>query len=356
MALYALVSAGGSPGVTTSALALTLGWPSQVILAECDPSGGDILAGLFAGHVPATRGLLNLALDAGRGADVASRGLWPQLIELDDARQRLLLAGISDPRQGAGLALAWPALATAFASLPADVIADCGRLDAGEGPLPVITAASAVVLVLRPSLRQVARARSRIEMLGQLLGGLQRVTLLLLDGDGTHSPREVSKTLGVPVTGTLPYDRKTAGVLSDGAGSRRSLQARPLLRAAVVTGRALRGPAGGAAHDPGLAPSDFAPTDFAPTDFAPPTSHRPAGPGPAGRPAWGQGHDRPALAGRVRPAGRAPPAASVCRAAGQGRRRAGGSAPAAGRSRDPCHGRQPAGGWRAARDHPAADP
>ena len=287
MALYALVSAGGSPGVTTSALALTLGWPAQVILAECDPSGGDILAGLFAGHVPATRGLLNLALDAGRGADVASRGLWPQLIELDDARQRLLLAGISDPRQGAGLALAWPALATAFSSLPADVIADCGRLDAGEGPLPVITAASAVVVVLRPSLRQVARARSRIEMLGQLLGGLQRVTLLLLDGDGTHSPREVSKTLGVPVTGTLPYDRKTAGVLSDGAGSRRSLQARPLLRAAVVAGRALRGPAGGAAPVPGLAPSDFAPSDFAPSDFTPtdftPTDFTPTDFAPPGR-------------------------------------------------------------------------
>ena len=48
MSLYALVSAGGAPGVTTSALALTLSWPSQVILAECDPSGGDILAGLFA--------------------------------------------------------------------------------------------------------------------------------------------------------------------------------------------------------------------------------------------------------------------------------------------------------------------
>src|SRR6266496_4834585 len=126
MALYALVSAGGSPGVTTSALALALGWPAQVILAECDPSGGDILAGLFAGHLPATRGLLSLAVDAGRGADAAARAMWPQLIELDDARQRLLLAGISDPRQGAGLVPAWPSLASMFSSLPADVIADCG--------------------------------------------------------------------------------------------------------------------------------------------------------------------------------------------------------------------------------------
>ena len=257
MALYALVSAGGSPGVTTTALALALGWPSQVILAECDPSGGDVLAGLFGGHVPATRGLLSLAFDAGRGADAAARGLWPQLIELDDARERLLLAGISDPRQGAGLAMAWPALAMAFSGIPADVIADCGRLDAGLGPLPVITAASAVVLVMRPSLRQVARARPRIEMLGQLLGGLQRVTLLLV-GDGSHAAREVSKALGVPVTGTLPHDRKTAGVLSDGAGGRRGLAARPLLRAAAVTGRALRGLAASLAAGPGPANSGLA--------------------------------------------------------------------------------------------------
>ena len=53
----------------------------------------------------------------------------------------------------------------------------------------------------------------------------------------------------MPVAGTLPDDRKTAGVLSDGAGSRRSLHARPLLRAAAVTGRTLRGLAAAAAPD-----------------------------------------------------------------------------------------------------------
>ncbi len=264
MALYALVSAGGSPGVTTSALALALGWPSQVIVAECDPSGGDILAGLFAGHLPASRGLLSLAFDAARGPDAAARALWPQLVELDDARQRLLLAGIADPRQVAGLAPAWPALAAAFASLPADVIADCGRLDAGEGPLAVLTAARAVVLVLRPTLRQVASARARVEMLGQLLDGLHRVRLLLLADDGAHAARDVAKALGVPVLGTLPHDHKAAAVLSDGAGSRRNLPARPLLRAAAVAGRALRdgtaasGPAA-ALTAPGRAPGGPAP-------------------------------------------------------------------------------------------------
>lgn len=239
MSLYALVSPGGSPGVTTAALALSLGWPGQVILAECDPSGGDILAGLFAGHLPARNGLLALAMEAGQSPDAAAAALWPQLIELDDERGRLLLAGMSDPRQGTALAPAWPVLAATLAAQPADVIADCGRLDARGGPEPVLTTARLVVLVLRPSLRQVSKARARVEMLAELLGGTRRVGLLLV-GEGTNSPREITRALGVPVVATLPHDQKAAAVLADGIGSRRGLQSRPLLRAAGPAGRALR--------------------------------------------------------------------------------------------------------------------
>ena len=246
MSVYALVSPGGSPGVTTTALALSLGWPGQVILAECDPSGGDILAGLFAGHLPARNGLLALAIEAGQNPEAAAAALWPQLIELDDERGRLLLAGISDPRQGSGLAPVWAMLAAMLAAQPADVIADCGRLDAGGGPLPVIAAAGLAVLVLRPSLRQVSKARARVDMLAQMLGGAERVALLLV-GEGTHSPREISRALGVPVACTLPYDPRAGAVLSDGTGSRRGLQARPLVRAAGPAGHALREAAASAA-------------------------------------------------------------------------------------------------------------
>ncbi|MEP7025841.1 MAG: hypothetical protein ABJB47_18990, partial [Actinomycetota bacterium] len=229
--------------VTTSGLALTLAWPSQVILAECDPSGGDVLAGLFAGHVAAGRGLLSLAFDAGRGVDDTARALWAQLIELDDARERMLLAGISDPRQTVGLASSWPALADLFATVPPDVIADCGRLDAVEGPLAVLSQAQVVVLVMCPTLRQVARAKPRVEMLDQLLGGVDRVRLLLA-GEGTQPAKDISRALGIPVIGTLPRDEKTASVLSDGTGPRRNLHTRPLIRAAGMVGRAIRATAG----------------------------------------------------------------------------------------------------------------
>ena len=42
MALIAIASDKGAPGVTTSALALAAVWPRPVLLAECDPSGGDL--------------------------------------------------------------------------------------------------------------------------------------------------------------------------------------------------------------------------------------------------------------------------------------------------------------------------
>ncbi len=88
-------------------------------------------------------------------------------------------------------------------------------------------------------------------MLTQMLGGSGRVTLLLI-GEGTHPPREVSRALGVPVAGSLPYDAKAASVLSDGVGGRRGLQGRPLIRAAGPAGRALREAAPGSpARPPG---------------------------------------------------------------------------------------------------------
>src|SRR5262249_52599550 len=161
--------------VTTTALALALSWPSRVIIAECDPAGGDILAGLLGGHLPGKTGLLPLAMEAGRGPDAAAAALWRQLIDLDPERGRLLLAGLTDPRQAAAGAPSWPAMAGALAGVPVDVLADCGRVDAAPAVAPVLAAAGLAVLVLRPTLRHVARARQRVELLTGLLGGPGRL-------------------------------------------------------------------------------------------------------------------------------------------------------------------------------------
>jgi hypothetical protein len=254
--LYALVSAGGSPGVTTAAVALALAWPAPVIVAECDPSGGDVLAGLLAGSVPGGRGLMEYAIEAGRALQPAAASLTGDLIPLDEGRTRMLLPGLTDPRQAAGLVTAWAAVAAALSAQPSDVIADCGRLDAGAGqPLPVLSAARTVAIVMRPTLRQVWSARPRVEMLTRLVGS-DRLALLLT-GPGTHNSREVGRALGVPVAAVLPDDSRSAAVFSDGAGSHRYLTSGALLRSAKAAGRALRDHAGVMAAQPaeaGVAP------------------------------------------------------------------------------------------------------
>jgi hypothetical protein len=238
--VFALVSGGGSPGVTTAAIALALTWPADAIVAECDPGGGDILAGLLAGHVSATRGLMEHAIEAGRDSDAAAIGLRTQLVPLDADRSRALLPGLTDPRQAAGLAPAWAAVAASLAAQQADVIADCGRLDGGAGqPLAVIAAARTVALVLRPTLRQVWSMRSRVEMLTQLLDCRDRL-VLVLTGPGTHTARDVAQALQVPVAAMLPNDARAAALLSDGIGAHRHLSSAPLMRSARAAGAALR--------------------------------------------------------------------------------------------------------------------
>ncbi|HTP14825.1 MAG TPA: hypothetical protein VMK13_03185 [Streptosporangiaceae bacterium] len=331
MSLYALVSPGGAPGVTTSAVALALGWPSQVIIAECDPSGGDILAGLFAGHLPASSGLLPLAVEAGSSADAAALALWHQLIDLDDERSRLLLAGITDPRQAAALVPSWPALAAAIAAAPADVVADCGRLDGAPAVEPVLTAASLAVLVLRPSLRQVSKARQRVEILTEILGGRDRLVLLLV-GKGPHPAREIGRTLGVAVAATLPQDGKTACLLSDGAGTRRGLATRPLVRAAAAAGRALRGAVPGSGRE---AAGDAAPRSWAGPAGVPAASaglYQGEPVALAAAPIWEQGAAGPPHAAPATQPGTEPPA----EAPGGWRSADGDPAPPGGRA--PGHG------------------
>jgi hypothetical protein len=237
--IFALVSAGGSPGVTTTALALALSWAGPVIVAECDPGGGSVLAGALGGHVPGGTGLVEHAIEAGRNPAAAAASLTGRLVPLDTDRTRMVLPGLSDPRQAVALASAWPAVASTLAAQACDVIADCGRLDAGDGqPLAVLRAASTVAVVVRPTLRQAWAARPRIEMLDQLLGGTSRVALLVT-GPGRHPAKEIADALGVPVIAVLPEDVRSAGVLSEGR-QRRRFDSGELLTAARRAGVALR--------------------------------------------------------------------------------------------------------------------
>jgi hypothetical protein len=253
VSVFALVSAKGSPGVSVTALALGLFWPARSLVAECDPAGGDALAGLLQGQLEADRGITNLAVAAGRGR--LESEFWHQLVDLDAPHQRrLLLPGVSEPSQSGGLAAIWDRLAALFTTIGdgesgVDVLADCGRLSTVNAPWPLLQAADAVALVVRPTLPGLAHGLvAADELRRRLPGHAGRLGLVVVD-DGPYTG-EAGKRLGLPVFGVLPADHRTAAALS--LGGRGVRHTDRLVRAVGEVGEQLRalGPARtvGAAH------------------------------------------------------------------------------------------------------------
>lgn len=238
MAVVALLSAKGSPGVTTAALALTLAWGGRCVLAECDPAGGSIQAGYLAGALPADRGIRELAVAELRGEPIRDHW-WAQLVDLwQQRRERLLLPGITDPAQAGTLRPVWDRLAAFFAGLeyadpPYDVIADCGRLAVADPPWPVLYRADAVLLVMRATLPGMSAALPAIRALkAQLTEHATGASALglLLTGAGDQPARVVAHHLQTPVVAQLPDDQRSAHVFSHGGSVRMNA---PLLRAAA---------------------------------------------------------------------------------------------------------------------------
>lgn len=161
MALVAIAADKGAPGVTTTALALASVWPNPVLLAECDPAGGDLMYRFPAAdgtQLDPRRGLLSLAVAARRG--LQHQQVWEHVQKIHGGLD--VLAGVTNAEQGSGLNFAWGPLGKMLAALSGgDVIADCGRLGP-DGPVyDLLAEASNVVLVTRPYLGDVIRLRDR---------------------------------------------------------------------------------------------------------------------------------------------------------------------------------------------------
>ncbi len=239
MAVICVASAKGSPGVTTAALAFALTWPQPVVLAECDPAGGDIAAG-YLRHLDldGSHGLMQLVVAELRGQ--ASEQFWSQLVDLDPPNQRrLVLPGIASHAQAASLDPNWQQLGVFFASLEHtgpgfDVIADCGRLVTPHAPWLLIGRADLVLVAVRPVLASLLPARALVHAIisaaGPAVDG--RIGLLVV-GDGDYDGRTVAKHIGVPVTVRLPHDVQAARVLGRGGTVR---MRRPLLHQAATAG------------------------------------------------------------------------------------------------------------------------
>ncbi|WP_037910600.1 hypothetical protein [Actinacidiphila yeochonensis] len=247
MALIAIAADKGSPGVTTAAVALAAVWPRRVLLAEADPSGGDLVyrsAGANGGVLNPNSGLLSLAATARHG--LAAEQLWDHAQPLTGGLD--VLVGLAGAEQAAGLAGLWPALGQAFATLaqsasgPADVIADCGRIGPDSPTLELLPHASLVLLAARTSPEGLARVRDRAGALSARLHGSQRgagamgyppIGVLLIAESGQNSRISsqvndmlVASQIAARVVGTLAHDPAGAEML---AGRRRGRLDKSLL-------------------------------------------------------------------------------------------------------------------------------
>lgn len=257
MSLIALVSTKGSPGVTTTALAMAGVWPPErrVLVAELDPAGGDI-GPRFA--LPADPGLVQLGSVFRRGLSPAD--VWRHTQTLPGGTPVLL--GASSPEQALGLRDLWAHLGPALSDLgdDVDVLVDCGRMTPASPVLEVARRAELALVVGRPTLDGVAHMRTR---LGAPL--IQVPLGVVVVGEEPYSPAEVEEALGTRVLGVLAYDARAASLLAGRAGNERALRRSPLVRsardlAARVVALTSQGrtagvggrPSAGASRDPAL--------------------------------------------------------------------------------------------------------
>ena len=163
--LVSLFSAKGSPGVTSSGLALAAVWPRPVVLLEADPSGTDLVyrcRSVAGGPVATSPNILGLA-SAVRGDRSVAVSEWTQKL----ANGVDLVAGVTTPTQGRGLAGLWPAVAAAAMAAEVDVIADLGRMEREAPTMPLLTGADLMVPVVSGTLDSLMHTR---EMLKDLAG------------------------------------------------------------------------------------------------------------------------------------------------------------------------------------------
>jgi hypothetical protein len=234
MALIAVGCDKGSPGATTTALALAAAWPRPVLLAETDPSGGCLIYRLHTGGrlLDPRTGLDSLA-----ATTAAAEALTAALICARTQRADALavLLGPANEDQGAILAPLWPRLGPALArhtdrvGTPIDVIADLGRLSHTSPALELLPYAARTVLVTRTGTENLAHLRDRALNLAAwraartLPPATPAVVLITSRTDAERAAANVHQLFaraGLPVhlPGALPVD--PAGAAAVGATRR----------------------------------------------------------------------------------------------------------------------------------------
>lgn len=244
-------SISGAPGVTTTSVGLTLGWHRPAILLEADTSRtSSVLPGYLAGQIYHDIGLSQLSV-AHQHGQLSVKDLWDETAELE--KDRLLVPGFSNVTAGRGAASLWQSIAPlgdSLADAGTDLIIDASRWQNDDPRASLMNHADVVVLMLHPTLPDVAAAAAHIRSIRASLdaaGHGQHLCALLTEIDPKSYPlgtssltrADIHKFTGIPVIGKLPYDSRSAAVYSYGIDRAPRFSKAPLQRALPHTREAL---------------------------------------------------------------------------------------------------------------------
>lgn len=225
MAIIALASCTGAPGVTTTAVAtavaLTTTDAIEPVLVELAVSGG-VIASQY--DLPVEPGLTSLALALG--------GEPPELLdhaqELPGGGLPVVMAPASGSKTAKLVEAKADELARFLSSTPATVIADCGRLTGDGGHLPFLQRASLIGILVTPSREAFQLAATVIAELNDRVGARLPVGWVLA-GECPWSHDELIGQYRLPVLCQIAADPVGAEAV---AGLRRLKRRSPLARSA----------------------------------------------------------------------------------------------------------------------------
>ncbi|HKH05366.1 MAG TPA: hypothetical protein VKA65_09405 [Acidimicrobiales bacterium] len=210
MPVITLVSAKGSPGVTTAAAALAAAATlrGETVLVELDPAGGDVQA--YTGVVD-DPGVVRAAGALRR--EVSGTAIGTNLTEAPPSVPALLAptAGLMAASVIGSVVDRWrPALH----ELGGTVVVDAGRWEASQPTARRVSVGDVLALVCRPSVASVEHARHVVNRLREVA---RQPIVALVVGLKPYAPAEVAAQLEIPLGGAIAWDpRATATMWSKG--------------------------------------------------------------------------------------------------------------------------------------------
>jgi hypothetical protein len=226
MSVFLLTSATHAPGVTTLAVALAAHATHSTLLIDANREPDQsTLAGYLRGTDPDGRdfGALLQAYRERRPLESVLNSLVLPMSERCG-----FLPGFAHPGMVSLFTPVWPELGAVLEADSRTVLVDAGRISTAGLPTPLISACSAVAVVTRTALPDLAALRLYLPQVLEA-AGQERVGLVLVGPGRPYNGSEIRRQFEVPILAEIAWQPDEAAVYSAGAApGRRHLASRYL--------------------------------------------------------------------------------------------------------------------------------